>query len=531
MHDEALVGFAALWQRHGIQAVQPLAMVSRIGSTQQEREQGGFRSQTFPGRYRPARDDERGHFEFGLKYEDLNLEWLARFFGVHPPAWIERWVHEQPTSQYARRTAFLYEWLTGRRLDAPDTAAGNYVPVIAPERYLVRGVPARCRRWRVLDNLPGTPAFCPVVRLTQEVRQAVDFDLAAELAVLDARFGADLLARSAAWLTFNESRASFALERELDRPGDIQRFAAALAAHCGRLEAPLSAESLALLQREVLGARALRLGQRRSPVFVGSAAVFDATVVRYIGPHWRELDGLLAGLRALDAHTATAPAGLAATAHALLRAAALSFGFVYLHPMADGNGRIHRFLINDTLARAGLLPAGVVMPISSTIVKSSRFRGLYERVLDSISARQVRHYAGQWRFGADTVCDDGVVSNFEFDGWDDALALWRYPDLTAHATYLAQVVHHTVRHEMTDEATFLARHDLARRRLKSIVEMPDADADRIVRSLREGGGRVSNVLRRQYPTVFDDGPTETEVVEAVGLALQAKDAPLQLGAL
>lgn len=31
--------------------------------------------------------------------------------------------------------------------------------------------------------------------------------------------------------------------------------------------------------------------------------------------------------------------------------AVASFGFVYIHPLADGNGRVHRFLINDVLRR------------------------------------------------------------------------------------------------------------------------------------------------------------------------------------
>ena len=43
------------------------------------------------------------------------------------------------------------------------------------------------------------------------------------------------------------------------------------------------------------------------------------------------------------------------------RAALTSFGFVYLHPMTDGNGRISRFLINDVLRRDGALPAQVQM--------------------------------------------------------------------------------------------------------------------------------------------------------------------------
>ena len=40
----------------------------------------------------------------------------------------------------------------------------------------------------------------------------------------------------------------------------------------------------------------------------------------------------------------------------MARAGIISFGFVYIHPMVDGNGRISRFLINDVLRRDGAVP-------------------------------------------------------------------------------------------------------------------------------------------------------------------------------
>jgi hypothetical protein len=44
---------------------------------------------------------------------------------------------------------------------------------------------------------------------------------------LDEAFGPELLLRNAAWLTFKESRASFAIEHEADQSSRVKRFAAA----------------------------------------------------------------------------------------------------------------------------------------------------------------------------------------------------------------------------------------------------------------------------------------------------------------
>jgi Fic family protein len=54
-------------------------------------------------------------------------------------------------------------------------------------------------------------------------------------------------------------------------------------------------------------------------------------------------------------------------ADALVKAACAAFGFVYLHPFFDGNGRLHRFLIQHVLARSGLMGMETVIPVSAVI--------------------------------------------------------------------------------------------------------------------------------------------------------------------
>lgn len=53
----------------------------------------------------------------------------------------------------------------------------------------------------------------------------------------------------------------------------------------------------------------------------------------------------------------------------VLTAALIAFGFVFIHPFEDGNGRIHRYLIHHVLAETGFVPKGLVFPVSAVILE------------------------------------------------------------------------------------------------------------------------------------------------------------------
>ncbi len=52
---------------------------------------------------------------------------------------------------------------------------------------------------------------------------------------------------------------------------------------------------------------------------------------------------------------------------AVLQAAATAFGFVYIHPFQNGNGRLHRCLVHHVLAERKFTPPGIVFPVSSVM--------------------------------------------------------------------------------------------------------------------------------------------------------------------
>lgn len=511
------IGSQWLAREYGVEPVQPLPIRTVVGGSRNVVVTDGFALATVRATHRPTAN-LRGHLGYALRREGVHLEFLARLFRAVPRREIEDWIHDEPSGRYARRAGFLFEWLTGQTLDVPDAEVGPYVDILPEPDTVVASRPVSVPRWRVRNNLPGSPNFCPTIRRSPGVAIAEATRVDKQIATLNAEFGDDILLRSAVWLTIKESRASFQIERETDQADRIQRFAAAMERRLGTGDDSLAEDFLTALQREILGERALRTGLRRSPVFIGETRQ-TGEVVHYVAPDWEAIPTMLDGLRGFERLTR----GISP----LIRAAVLSFGFVFIHPMADGNGRISRFLVNDTLRRDGAVPSPLILPISSTITRSIADRVAYDRALEQFSRPFMRRYTTACKFGKTVVCADGIQTNFHFNASDDARLVWSFPDLTAQCEYLHAVVRETIDQEMRREADWLQDWRQTRARLKEIVEAPDVELDRLIRSVRENQGRISGKLQQQFPMLADSALAASVLTAVLGEedALSSPDNP------
>ena len=120
------VGYAALIDAYHLQAPVPLTLAA-VGEHHKLFDADGWR--LFTPRHAPAATLD-GHVTFALKYEGLDLVVLKRLFVATGPNPIADWLRDQPTGRYARRIWFLYESLTGRRLNLPNVTQGNYVNLL-----------------------------------------------------------------------------------------------------------------------------------------------------------------------------------------------------------------------------------------------------------------------------------------------------------------------------------------------------------------------------------------------------------------
>src|SRR5439155_15733469 len=125
-------------------------------------------------------------------------------------------------------------------------------------------------------------------------------------------------------------------------------------------------------------ARFVRLGLREEGGFIGEHdRDTRAPIPDHISARPDDLRSLINGMTAFDRATAL-------SLDAVIAAAVLAFGFVYVHPFVDGNGRIHRYLMHHVLARRDFNPAGLHFPVSAAILDRITE---YRSVLESYSSR------------------------------------------------------------------------------------------------------------------------------------------------
>lgn len=425
----------------------------------------------------------RGALEFALKWEGVDLGVLAALFKAIPDSDVANLVLEAPTGIYTRRVWFLYEWLTGRQLDVPSAGKVRSVPVVDPDKQFALSHGRTSTRHRVVDNLPGTRSFCPMVRRTPALAalQAKQLDVQARQVI--GRTHPDVVARAAAFLLLDDSRSSFEIEGERPPADRTARWAQAIAQAGSR---PLSRAELERLQKIVIGdARFVTLGLRNTGGFIGEHDRFSRYPIPvHVSARADDLADLVAGLAAFDERA------VAGGMDPVVAAAVEAFGMVYIHPFEDGNGRLHRWLIHHVLAKAGYNPPGLVFPVSAAILRDI---DTYRTVLESYSEPLLPLI--DWR-----GTEDGNVEVLNETG-----DYYRYFDATRHAEFLYRCVQETVEVDLPGEVRFLESYDRFSGAVQAMFDMPRSRVDLLHRFLQQGNGRLSKRARSREFARLEDG--------------------------
>ena len=225
-------------------------------------------------------------------------------------------------------------------------------------------------------------------------------------------------------------------------------------------------------------------GLRPDGVFLGERDHLNDPLPEFIGARPEDLEALCTGMLAANDRMrddALDP---------VLQAAATAFGFVYVHPFQDGNGRVHRCLIHHVLAERKYTPEGLVFPVSSVML--DRIDD-YRRTLQTHSTPLMGFI--EWR---PTLDHNVEVQN-------DTADMYRYFDCTEQAEFLYTCVQRTVEHDLPREIDYLRRHDEAMARIMEMVDMPDRLAQNLILFIRQNEGKLSKRKReKEFSALTDD---------------------------
>ena len=493
-----LVGYAHLIEQFQLPARQP-ATVATIDSATKGRQtttKGDIELMQFEPRYRP-KPTLAAHLQFALRYEGLNLEVLALLFAKTGRSELESNLAEKPESSFTRRIGFLYEWLTGNDLSAVVAPRAAYVRVVDETLQFGLSDGPKQAKFRVINNLPGNNRFCPMVRKTTFLQGMVNKNLKQRTIDTLAKYDPDLLRRAAAFLYLKETHSSFEVEREKPSPDRAQRFADLLRET--EKSIPLSEDRLVQLQNAVLDPRFNEFSYRNKQNWIGLDHGYRKKM-DFVPARPEDVRDLMTGLVNFSEAMRANPEKL----DPVVAAAILSFGFVFIHPFMDGNGRLHRFLIHDVLSSNGFTPKGIVLPLSAVILANlEEYVHTLERFSKPLQARTTYN---------PEVPETPATGN-------DAL-YFRYFDATDQASFLYRSLERTVEKDLEEEISYLLGFDAAYAELQGDLDWPAHSLDLLIRLVHQNGGHLSKTKRQTHFSWMTDDElkrSEAAVIEAFKL--------------
>lgn len=437
----------------------------------------------FGPKYAPHSDTTTAHLEFALKYDDLHLGLLKQVFLLMEEKDLLNHIHSSGQGKYARKMGFLYEYLTGKELSISKEIKGNYVDLLDSSRYIT-GAIVKNGKWKINDNLLGNRDYCPIVRRTKQLDDLLRYDVRSNIQKLEKRYTPQVFRRALGFLYNKETRSSFEIERDTPSPDRMERFIALLQrAGIENEDTLLSEKNLTTYQNIIVDPRFANQGFRDFQNYIGEIMPNFIEKIHYICPPPQMAQSLMNGLQAcLKKSGMVSP---------LVRASVISFGFVFIHPFEDGNGRIHRFLIHDMLVRDGIVPKGWIVPVSAHMLNNMK---AYEQALETYSNPILQHI----RYKKNEAGEIEIINK------EEIVYYFQYPDLTAQCAYLAHTIYASVTEDMPNELDFIQMYDELKSEIKNIVDMPDKHVNQLILFLHQNKGVMPKKRRKEFSKLTDE---------------------------
>jgi hypothetical protein len=369
------------------------------------------------------------------------------------------------------------------QLPIADLTFKNFVPLLDEDLQYASSTGINSSRHRIRNNLPGTVNFCPLINRSPKLENYIQENLSEKTTVIIQGVHKDILLRTSAFLLLKDSKASFNIEGETPSHTRASRWGSAIGQAGNK---PLSVAELIRLQQIVIeNSRFIALGLRTKGGFVGEHdRQTGEPIPEHISARWQDLEILLNGL--IETSTLLEKSQF----NPVLIASNIAFGFVFMHPFVDGNGRIHRYLIHHLLAIMKYTPQGIIFPVSAAILEKIDD---YRKVLETYS-RPLLEFI-EWKKTPD--------NNVEV--LNDTIDYYRYFDATSQAEFLFDCVDYTINRIIPQEVEYLQKYDTLKVWLDDRFEMPDKMVAMLIRFLEQNNGTLS---KRAQEREFKDLTSE-----------------------
>ena len=317
----------------------------------------------------------------------------------------------------------------------------------------------------------------------------MDFDVSKSLLVFQEKYNPSVYRRAFSYLYTKETKSSFEIEREKPSQNKMERFVLLLTK--AGIESDtlfLSEQSLTDKQNKIVDARFASIGWRDFQNYIGETLPDYAQLVHYICPHPTEVKPMMEGLNNCFQKSKDN--------NAIIVATLIAFGFVFIHPFDDGNGRLHRYLIHDILVRKKAVASGTIIPISAQMLENIEE---YDRILEAYSKPLLSFV----QFSLD------IEGGLTIQNPLDVVSYFKYPNLTQQCEYIFRTLVAAI-HKIENELEYLSKYDLLKKQISNHLDLPDKLLNNLIIFIHQNNGILSKNKRKQFDILTDD---EIDTVE------------------
>jgi len=421
------------------------------------------------------------HLEFAIKYEVIDLLVLKLILKHFPKEELTSYISANPKRILSKKIWFYYEFLLDETLSIEDLPVGKYDDLLNSKQYFTINNPLKSKRHKINNNLLGTAYLCPIIQRTKKLEEFVNSNLKTDISTIVNGISKSLMRRASSFLLLADSQASFEIEGERVTRNRIENWGKIIN-QAGQKE--LSLKEIERLHSILLeDSRFVKIGLREDEVFLGDRDRENRPIPEFIGAKSSDLNHLMSHWVELNHFL------MKDEIDPVFHAVVVAFSFVYIHPLEDGNGRIHRYLLHHILAQRDFYPKGLIFPLASVILDEIE---KYHDILVAYTTPLMSMI--EWR----------ETPNGNVQILNDTIDLYRFFNATKSCEFIYEAVKKVIKETLPSELNYLNAFDKASLAINDIVAMPNNMVKMLITFMVQNKGKLSKRKREKYFELLRD---------------------------